>query len=170
MRHRPWTSLISAASRKRHWLAATTLFLLVFGGLEWAALAPIEAASHNELFTIPRGTWARRMAGEKIEILPHTIRLMLGVNDILLLRNADVVPHVFGPTLIMPGQSFSLPFAQASIYSFMCTAHANGQLNVIVEPLPAPGRERLRWRLHRLTDTAWRFAQLPDWRNYRGTL
>jgi hypothetical protein len=52
----------------------------------------------------------------------------------------------------------------------MCTAHANGQLNVIVEPLPAPGPERLRWRWHKLTDTAWRFAQLPDWRNYRGTL
>ena len=49
------------------------------------------------------------------------------------------MPHIFGPTLIMPGQSFRLPFAQASTYSFQCTAHANGQLSVIVDPAPSLG-------------------------------
>ena len=76
------------------------------------------------------------MAGDKVEILPDTIRLTLGVNDVLLLRNLDDVPQVFGPTLIMPGQSFRLPFEVASTYSFACTAHASGQLSVIVEPGP----------------------------------
>ena len=126
---------------------------LVLVELGWAALAPIEVASHDQLFEIPRGTWARRMAGEKIEILPQTIRLTLGVNDVLLLRNADNVPHTFGPTIVMPGQSFSLPFAKASTYSFMCTAHASGQLNIIVDPPPAPGLARLRWRLGALMNT-----------------
>ena len=154
----------SVADNKWHWL--TALALLLAAGLGWAALAPIEVASHDQLFTIPHGTWARRMAGEKIEILPHTIRLTLGLNDVLLLKNADAVPHVFGPTLIMPGQSFSLPFAQASTYSFMCTAHANGQLNVIVEPAPAPGPERLRWRLSKLTDKVRGLTQ-SEW--HRGT-
>ncbi len=72
----------------------------------------------------------------------------------LVFRNADSAPHIFGPTLIMPGQSFRLPFEQASTYSFQCTAHANGQLNVIVEPNPAPGWERLRWRWRKLTNVA----------------
>ena len=144
-------------SRKRlvHWrLFATALSLLVLGGLGWAALAPIEMASHDELFEIPRGTSARRMAGEEVEILPQTIRLTLGLNDVLLLKNSDNVPHIFGPTLIMPGQSFSLPFREASDYSFQCTAHPNGQLSVIVEPWPAPGWPRLRWRWRRLTQAA----------------
>jgi hypothetical protein len=92
------------------------------------------------------------MAGEHLDILPQTIRLRLGLNDVLVLRNADSVPHIFGPTLIMPGQSFRLPFVQASTYSFLCSAHANGQLNIIVEPAPAPGWERLRWRWLRLTN------------------
>ena len=162
MRTGPGKFLQSVADNKWHWLAA--LALLLAAGLGWAALAPIEVASHDQLFTIPHGTWARRMAGEKIEILPHTIRLTLGINDVLLLKNADAVPHVFGPTLIMPGQSFSLPFAQASTYSFMCTAHANGQLNVIVAPAPAPGPERLRWRLAKLTDTMRGLTH-----NHRGT-
>jgi hypothetical protein len=132
---------------------ATALVLFVLGGLGWAALAPIEVTSHDKLFEIPRGTSARHMAGEKVDILPQSIRLTLGLNDVLVLRNADTVPHLFGPTLIMPGQRFSLPFAVASTYSFQCTAHANGQLSVIVDPAPAPGWERLRWRWFRLTNT-----------------
>ena len=43
--------------------------------------------------------------------------LTLGLNDVLVLRNLDDVPQVFGPTLMMPGQSFRLPFEQASTYS-----------------------------------------------------
>jgi hypothetical protein len=93
------------------------------------------------------------MAGEKIEILPDMIRLTLGVNDVLLLRNADEVPQMFGPTLIMPGQNFRLPFATASTYNFACSAHASGQFNVIVGPTPKRGWETLRWRLSRLMST-----------------
>ena len=44
----------------------------------------------------------------------------------LLLRNLDEVPQQFGPVLIMPGQSFRLPFEVASTYSFDCSAHASG--------------------------------------------
>jgi hypothetical protein len=130
---------------------AIVLAVLSIGGLAWAALAPVEAASRDELFEIPRGTSARRLAGEHLEILPQTIRLTLGLNDVLVLRNSDEAPHIFGPALIMPGQTFRLPFSQASTYSFQCTAHADGQLNVIVEPEPAPGWKRLRWRVGSVT-------------------
>ena len=149
-----------SARTRRGRLVAIALALLILGGAGWAALAPSQVASHNELFEIPKGTYARRMAGDTVEILPQTIRLTLGLNDVLLLRNKDVVPHVFGPTLIMPGQSFSLPFAKASTYSFACTAHASGQLNIIVDPSPAPGWEMLRWRWRKLTNTAWHLAGL----------
>lgn len=133
-------------------MAAVALSLLALGGLGWAALAPVEAASREELFEIPAGTSARRIAGEELEILPQTIRL--GVNDVLALRNSDAAPHIFGPTLIMPGQTFRLPFTKAATYSFLCTAHADGQLSVIIEPPPEPGWERFRWRWRRLTDMA----------------
>lgn len=112
----------------------------------WATLSPIQSASRDELFEIPKGTWARRMAGDAVEILPSEIRLTLGVRDVLLLRNLDDVPQVFGPTLMMPGQSFRLPFAVASSYQFACTAHASGQLTVVVEPEPSSPWARLRWR------------------------
>jgi len=122
-------------------------------GVAWAAFAPIALDSHDELFAIPKGTWARRMAGDKIEILPATITLTLGLNDVLWLRNADEVPQQFGPVVIMPGQSFRLPFEVASTYSFACSAHASGQMQIVVLPPPQPGWERLQWRWKRFQST-----------------
>jgi hypothetical protein len=94
------------------------------------------------------------MAGNKVEILPERIDLTLGLNDILLLRNDDEVPQQFGPVVIMPGQSFRLPFEVASTYSFACSAHASGQMSVVVAPTPAPGWARLQWRWRRW-NAAW---------------
>lgn len=132
-------------------LAGTAALLAALG---WAALAPIEppaAAAREAVFEIPKGTFARRMAGEKLEILPDTLHLQLVVKDVLLLRNRDDVPQIFGPVLIMPGQSFRLPFEKASTYSFACSAHASGELAVVVAPAPEPGWQRLRWRLGQWT-------------------
>jgi hypothetical protein len=116
----------------------------------WLALAPVESASREERFQIPQGTWARRMAGEPLAILPDEIRLTLGLRDVLVLENRDDVPQIFGPTLMMPGQSFRLPFALASSYQFTCSAHASGQMTVVVEPFPESPWARARWRLREL--------------------
>jgi hypothetical protein len=113
----------------------------------WAALSPIHSMSHEVVFEIPKGTWARRMAGNKVEILPSRIRLTLGLQDVLVLKNMDDVPQAFGPVLMMPGQSFRLPFAVASVYQFACTAHASGQMTIIVEPKPESAWARVWWRL-----------------------
>ncbi|MES2127046.1 MAG: hypothetical protein V4463_07215 [Pseudomonadota bacterium] len=131
--------------------------LLALAGVLWGAFAPVAGASRDQLFNIPKGTWERRMKGDKVEILPDTIRLTLGVKDVLLLRNSDTVPQIFGPVLIMPGQDFRLPFEQAADYPFACTAHASGQMTVRVLPLPDPGWTRLRWRIENLVQ-AYRFS------------
>ena len=139
---------VGLGARWRTFATASGLVVLIvmLGALAWAATAPIAPASRDELFEIPHGTWARRMAGDKVEILPDTIHLTLGINDVLLLRNLDEVPQVFGPALIMPGQSFRLPFEVASTYSFACTAHAKGAMSVVVDPEPERGWPTLRWR------------------------
>jgi hypothetical protein len=121
--------------------------VLLAAALLWAASMPIEHGSRDEIFEIPKGTWARRMAGDKVEILPSKIRLTLGVRDVLVLVNRDDVPQIFGPVLMMPGQSFRLPFAVASSYQFACTAHASGQMTVIVDATPASAWARVLWRL-----------------------
>lgn len=127
-----------------------SLAAIGLGAAAWASFTPIRTNSRDVLFEIPKGTWARRMAGNKVEILPSRIRLTLGLRDILVLRNLDDVPQIFGPTLMMPGQSFRLPFAVASDYQFACTAHASGQMTIIVDPRPESAWARLQWRLRQL--------------------
>ena len=131
-------------------IVALALAGVAVAGVAWAALAPVRVDSHDELFEIPKGTWARRMAGNKVEILPDRIDLALGLNDQLLLRNLDDVPQQFGPVLVMPGQSFRLPFEVASTYSFDCSAHASGQMTIVVAEAPATPWDRLRWRWNRM--------------------
>jgi hypothetical protein len=120
------------------------------GGIAWAAFTPVTFASREEIFEIPKGTWAHRMAGNKVEILPSRVFLTLGVRDVLLLKNLDDVPQIFGPTLMMPGQSFRLPFEVASSYQFACTAHASGQMTVVVDERPDTAWRRLVWRTKRI--------------------
>ena len=126
-------------------IAAGVLLVLTCLGL-----IPIHTSSHDQIFEIPKGTWARRMSGDKVEILPDHIRLTLGLRDILVLRNHDDVPQIFGPTLMMPGQSFKLPFERAAEYQFACTAHASGQMTIVVEPNPATPWARIAWRAREL--------------------
>jgi hypothetical protein len=122
------------------------------GVLSWAAFTPVESGSRDKVFEIPKGTWSRRMSGDKVEILPDHIRLTLGVRDILVLRNLDDVPQTFGPTLMMPGQSFRLPFEKAAEYQFACTAHASGQMTIVVHPNPDTPWERVLWRARNFSD------------------
>jgi len=131
-------------------IAAALAAVPVLAVAAWAAVTPVQVRTRDELFEIPTGTWARRMAGEDLGILPEKIRLTLGLRDVLVLRNLDEVPQIFGPTLMMPGQSFRLPFAVASSYQFDCTAHPSGQMTVIVDPFPDTPWARLVWRVREL--------------------
>ncbi len=131
---------------RRRWSVLLPLAAAVLGALGWAGFAPIEVSTREAAFDIPKGTYARRRAGDLVEILPDRIRLTLGLNDVLLIRNHDEVPQIFGPTIMMPGQSFRLPFERAASYQFVCSAHASGQLTIDVEPEPTTPWARIRWR------------------------
>jgi hypothetical protein len=131
----------------RRWAWVYAPAALVLGAALWAALTPVKVGVRDEIFQIPKGTWARRMAGNKVEILPSKIWLTLGIRDTLVLINQDEVPQIFGPVLMMPGQSFRLPFGVASSYQFACTAHASGQMTVVVDAMPGSAWGRLMWRV-----------------------
>ena len=125
---------------------AALLLALVAWAFTWAAFSPVASDDRDQVFEIPKGTFARRMAGDKVDILPNEVKLTLGIKDVLVLKNRDDVPQVFGPVLMMPGQSFRLPFEMASSYQFACTAHSSGQMTVTVVDGPNTPWERLAWR------------------------
>ncbi len=140
-------NIVRPYNKRASWVIAIAAAL---GVIAWAAFTPVTFASREETFEIPKGTWARRMAGNKVEILPSHVFLTLGIRDVLLLKNLDDVPQIFGPTLMMPGQSFRLPFEVASSYQFACTAHASGQMTVVVDEQPNTAWRRLVWRTRKM--------------------
>ncbi len=108
-----------------------------------------------------KGTWARRMAGNKVEILPSRINLTLGLRDILVLRNqrrraADFRPHADHAGADVSGLRLSR--AGLPSISLLCTAsreRASGQMTIVVEPNPSThawARIRLAARARYCTD------------------
>jgi hypothetical protein len=136
-------------NRRRAWLLSAPILAAALAVLGWAGFAPIHVPTREALFEIPKGTYARRAAGNRADILPSKITLTLGLDDVLLLRNLDDVPQQFGPTIMMPGQSFRLPFERASENQFACSAHSSGQMTVIVEPYPKRPWQKIGWRLRK---------------------
>ena len=122
---------------------ALAAFLLVLLG--WAALAPLRYPTRELGFDFPPGQGRVRVPGQ--------VWLTLGVRDVLLLRNHDRAPHVFGQVRVLPARAFRLPFEQAGEFPFACDLAPGARVLVRVLDQPDPGWARLRWRLRTLLDT-----------------
>ena len=128
-----------------------TLAGLLCAALLWAAVAPLHDASREQLLEFPRGAAVLRGQPGPVQVRAE-VRLTLGVRDVLLLRNRDLAPHVFGQVLVLPGHAVRLPFEQPGDYPFACDAAPEGRVTVRVQPQPDPGWRRLRWRLRTLAE------------------
>jgi hypothetical protein len=137
--------MMSAHPILRRYSLPSALIGMLLLALLWGALAPLRNPSHERGFTFPAPASSRLAA--RAPALRREIRLTLGVQDVLLLRNLDHRPHVFGPLQLRPGQEVRLPFEFAGDYAYACPDVAGGTLTVRVVRLPDPGLDRLRWRL-----------------------
>ncbi|MEM8514434.1 hypothetical protein RCH14_003779 [Massilia sp. MP_M2] len=107
----------------------------------WSILAPIKGGSHQLLLAFPPGVTVSGMA------VPDEIRLTRGVQDVLLLRNSDRVPIVFGPLKLAPGRDVRLPFGEEGVFEYVCPPVLGKVVRVRVVAAPGPGWGRLVWRL-----------------------
>jgi hypothetical protein len=128
-----------------------TLAALLFAALLWAALAPLHYPTRERLLEFPHGAAVLHGRAGSAPV-PAEVRLTLGVRDVLLLRNRDLAPHVFGQVLVLPGHAVRMPFEQAGDYPFACDLAPGSNVTVRVLPQPDPGWTRLRWRLAVLLD------------------
>jgi hypothetical protein len=126
-----------------------TLAGLFCAALLWAAMAPVHSASREQVLEFPRGAAVLRGQPRAVQVRAE-VHLTLGVRDVLLLRNRDLAPHVFGQVLVLPGRLVRLPFEQAGDFPFACDAAPGARVVVRVQPQPDPGWARLRWRLRAL--------------------
>jgi hypothetical protein len=110
----------------------------------WSMLAPVKGGSHQLLLAFPPGVTVSGMA------VPGEIRLTRGVQDVLLLRNSDRVPIVFGPLKVAPGRDVRLPFSDEGVFEYVCPPVLGKVVRVRVVAAPGPGWGRLVWRLSSL--------------------
>ena len=130
-----------------------SLAAILGAALLWAALAPLHYPTRERLFEFARGA----------PPVPAEVRLTLGVRDVLLLRNHDRKPHVFGQVLVLPAHTVRLPFEQPGDFPFACDLAPGSTVVVRVQPQPDPGWSRLRWRLAALLDVIRTLpVQAPD--------
>ena len=123
--------------------------MLVLAGTGWAAFAPLPAGSRTLTYVIPPGTAARLRAGEPVDVVPSPIHLTVGVRDVLVLSNDDDAIHQVGPIVLGPRQIYRIPFRRPGRLQYACSLHVTGTLTLVIDPEPAPGLARLRWRLGR---------------------
>ena len=67
-----------------------------------------------------------------------------------MITNDDEVIHQVGPIILGSRQTYRVPFRQPGHFRYACSLHATGTLTLLIEPPPAAGLERLRWRLGEL--------------------
>ena len=127
--------------------AAGAALAAVLGAGGWAAFAPMPERGAPVSFTIPPGTAARLKAGEPLSVLPSPIHLRVGVRDVLVITNDDEVIHQVGPIILGSRQTYRIPFRGPGHFRYACSLHATGTLTLLIEPPPAPGLDRLRWRM-----------------------
>jgi hypothetical protein len=128
-----------------------TLAAILCAVLLWMAVAPLHYPTRERPLEFPHGAAVLRGRAGPAPV-PAGIRLTLGVRDVLLLRNHDVVPHVFGQVLVLPGHAVRLPFEQAGDFPYACDLAPASTVTVHVLPQPDPGWARLRWRLVALVE------------------
>lgn len=108
--------------------------------LLWAALSPLRYPSREKELVF----------GSPAQAVPGKLRLTLGVQDVLLLRNDSARAQVFGQLQVLPGHTFRLPFEQPGAFGFTCSAGSGAHVVVEVVAPPDPGLARLRWRIDSL--------------------
>ena len=140
--------------RRRGAVAALAVLAIVLGATTWAAFAPLPEGSHALTFVIPPGTAARLKAGEPFNVLPSPIHLTVGVRDVLVLTNDDDVIHQVGPIILGSRQTYRIPFRRPGTLKYNCSLHTAGTLTLVIEPPPAAGLARLRWRLASLVTSS----------------
>lgn len=113
------------------WLATLALALVVLGAVAYRASVLREEARRLEI-VIPAGTAERLAAGDVTDAPPHRIELVLGVQDVLVIRNEDAMWHEVGPYRVAPGHTLTQRFREPGRVVQACTMVPGKQVEIVV--------------------------------------
>jgi hypothetical protein len=113
------------------WLVSV-LFLALGLGVAAYRAAILREDARQLVIVIPVGTAERIAAGETDSTPPHQIEMVLGVQDVLVIRNEDIVWHQVGPYRIAPGHTLIQRFSQSGVIRQTCTITPGKQVEIVI--------------------------------------
>lgn len=108
------------------------LFVGAFSVAGWIVYGGTTRAAMQIEYVIPAGTAERVAAGESVASLPSNWVFIVG--DVLVLRNEDDVNHQFGPFWAPAGSTLTVPMQRASAFSYLCSIHPSGSIDLQILP------------------------------------
>ena len=115
--------------------------IIIAGPLLVPRLARLNAppdASREVVYTIPPGTDNLVREGIDPHIVPEEMVFTLGLQDVLVIHNNDVVGHTFGPYWVASNNTLRVQFSQPTEYEGYCSVHPSNQVKIIVEKRTGP--------------------------------
>jgi hypothetical protein len=61
----------------------------------------------------------------------------VGVKDVLVIHNEDVVGHTFGPYWVASDNTLRVQFSQPAVFEGFCSVHPSRQVRIVVRNRPA---------------------------------
>lgn len=114
----------------RWWLSAALLVLALI--VVAVRAAGLREDARQLVVTIPAGTAERLAAGETGQMPPHRIELVLGRQDVLVIRNEDSAWHQVGPYRVAPGRTLTQRFTRPGVIREACTMTPTRQVEIVV--------------------------------------
>lgn len=114
-------------------LSFISLVLILVGAIGVIVTRAVsKAASEEYVIVIPDGTGALIEAGQDPNVVPEEIHLVLGRQDVLVIKNQDTIGHQIGDFWVRPGETLRQAFHSPGVYQGQCSIHQNEQIHIIV--------------------------------------
>ena len=121
---------------KKQWIAPSIIGLVVVGLVVFVAstvFSSVEDTDSREYrIVIPEGTGEQIEQGEDPGVIPASIKLTIGEQDILVIENQDVAGHRIGDFWVGAGETLRQEFKTEAVYQGECTVHESAQIEIIV--------------------------------------
>jgi hypothetical protein len=65
--------------------------------------------------------------------VPAEMLFILGLKDVLVIHNQDVIGHTFGPYWVASNNTLRVQFSQPGVFEGYCSVHPSNQVRIVVE-------------------------------------
>jgi len=113
-------------------ITLSVISILAFACIALLRGNELRQISRERVIVITEGTAARIESGTQDSLFTHEIEMVLGVQDILVIRNEDIQWHTVGPYGIAPGATIVQQYIQPDVITQACTINPAGSITIVI--------------------------------------